>query len=106
HGYNMKTLSYNLLFGALEDAKADGVKDEWFMYMDKQHKNKEIFALPKPPFKSDIFFTDPSNVEWQNYIGAKTKEAFEVYPFDGYQVDQVGNRDKNLYDYSGNQIGR
>lgn len=104
HSYNMKTLSYNLLFGALEDAKADGVKDEWFMYMDKNHQNKEIFALPKPPFKSDIFFTDPSNVEWQNYIGAKTKEAFEVYPFDGYQVDQVGNRDKKLYDYSGTLI--
>lgn len=102
--YKMKTLSYNLLYGALDDAKADGVRDEWFMYMDKAQKNKEIFALPKPPFKSDIFFTDPSNVEWQNYIRSRTKEAFEVYDFDGYQVDQVGNRDKNLYDYSGNLI--
>lgn len=104
HGYNMKTLSYNLIYGALEDAAADGVKDEWYMYKDKNHQNKEVFALPKPPFKSDIFFTDPSNTSWQNYIGGKTKEAFEVYPFDGYQVDQVGNRNKYLYTYDGSLI--
>ncbi len=102
--YNMKTLSYNLLYGALDDAKGDGVRDEWFMYVDKQHKKKEVLTMQKPPFKSDISFTDPANSEWQNYIGARTKEAFEVYDFDGYQVDQVGNRDKNLYDYSGNLI--
>lgn len=104
HSYNMKTLSYNLLYGALSDAAADGVMDEWFMYQDQQHEKKEIFALPKPPFKSDIFFLDPSNTGWQNYIAAKTKEAFEVYNFDGFQVDQVGNRDKKLYTYSGNLI--
>ncbi len=104
HGYNMKTLSYNLIYGALSDASSDGVKDQWYMYQDQQHVTKEIFALPKPPFKSDIYFLDPSNTGWQNYIAARTKEAFEVYDFDGFQVDQVGNRDKNLYDYSGNPL--
>lgn len=104
HGYNMKTLSYNLIYGALSDAAADGVNDQWYMYKDQQHLTKEVFPLPKPPFKSDIYLLDPSNTGWQNYIAAKTKEAFEVYNFDGYQVDQLGNRDKNLYNYSGNLI--
>ena len=104
HGYNMKALSYNLIYGALSDAAADGVNDQWYLYKDQQHATKEVFPLPKPPFKSDIYFLDPSNTGWQNYIGAKTKEAFEVYNFDGYQVDQVGNRDKNLYNYSGDFI--
>ena len=104
HGYNMKTLSYNLIYGALSDAAADGVNDQWYMYKDQQHLIKEVFPLPKPPFKSDIYLLDPSNTGWQNYIAAKTKETFEVYNFDGYQVDQLGNRDKNLYTYSGNLI--
>jgi dextranase len=104
HSYNMKTLSYNLIYGALSDAASDGVSDEWYMYQDRQHVTKEVFGLPKPPFKSDIYFLDPSNKGWQDYIAAKTKEAFEVYHFDGFQVDQVGNRDKNLYTYSGNLL--
>ena len=29
---------------------------------------------------------------------------YKVYDFDGYQIDQVGNRDKTLYDYNGNEI--
>ena len=104
HGYNMKTLSYNLIYGALSDAATDGVNDQWYLYQDQQHLKKDVLALPRPPFKSDIYFLDPSNSGWQNYIATKTKEAFEVYNFDGYQVDQVGNRDKTLYSYSGNLI--
>src|SRR5665647_1939574 len=104
HGYNMKTLSYNLIYGALSDAAADGVNDQWYMYNDLQHVKKEVIPLPNPPFKSDLFLLDPSNTNWQNYIATKTKEAFEVYNFDGYQVDQLGNLNKNLYTYSGNLI--
>ncbi|MEP6927106.1 MAG: glycoside hydrolase family 66 protein [Ginsengibacter sp.] len=104
HGYNMKTLSYNLIYGALNDAAEDGVSDQWYMYQDQQHITKDIFTLPRPPFKSDIYFLDPSNTGWQNYISGKTEDAYKVYNFDGYQVDQVGNRNKNLYNYSGASI--
>ncbi len=104
HNYDMKTLSYNLIYGALDDAASDGVNDQWYLYQDKQHATKEVFPLPRPPFKSDIYFLDPSNTGWQNYISAKTKDVYQVYGFDGYQVDQVGNRDKYLYNYSGNFV--
>ncbi len=103
-GFNMKTLSYNMIYGALNDAAADGVNDQWYMYQDQQHQKKQVIQLPQPPFKSDIFFLDPSNTGWQNYIAAKTKEAFEVYDFDGYQVDQFGNLNKNVYTWPGNPI--
>ena len=104
HSYDMKTLSYNLIYGALDNAAADGVDDKWYMYQDQQHTIKEVFPLPHPLFKSDIYFLDPSNAGWQNYIAAKTKEAYRVYPFDGYQVDQVGNRNKSLYNYAGSTL--
>jgi len=101
--YNMKTLSYNAIYGALDDAASDGVSDQWYMYEDQHHQTRPVLQLP-PPFKSSIYYMDPSNTGWQNYIAGKTKEAFEVYDFDGNQVDQYGNLNKKVYTYSGEPI--
>ncbi|MNS22943.1 Cycloisomaltooligosaccharide glucanotransferase precursor [compost metagenome] len=102
HSYNMKTLSYNLCYGSLSDAASDGVSEEWYAYTDKNHTTKDKFELPKPPFKSDIMFMNPGNKGWQDYIIAANNNLYKVFDFDGYQIDQVGNRNKTLYDYNGN----
>ena len=104
HAHNIKTMAYNLCYGALDDAAADGVLDQWYMYTDQLHTNKEVVPLPMPPFKSNLNLVDPSNSGWQNYIAAKTNDAYSVYAFDGYQVDQMGNLNKALYNYSGASI--
>jgi len=104
HAHGIKTMSYNLCYGALDDAAADGVADRWYMYTDQLHMNKEVVPLPMPPFKSNLNLVDPSNPDWQNYIAARTNDAFAVYSFDGYQVDQMGNLNKPLYNYAGNPI--
>jgi dextranase len=103
HSYNMKTLHYNLAYGALSDAAAAGVKDEWYLYNDANHTVKNEFTLPMPPFKSNITFTDPSNTGWQQYIAAKTDDVYTVFGFDGYQIDQVGDRG-TVYNYSGSVV--
>jgi dextranase len=102
--FNMKTLSYNLCYGALSDAEADGVSDKWYLFSDMNHINKDVFQLPSPPFKSWIYFVNPANKGWQNYLTERNEEMYRVYAFDGYQIDQVGNRDKKLYDYDGNEV--
>jgi dextranase len=104
HSYNMKTLHYNLAYGALNDAAADGVSENWYLFDDASHTKKEITTLPQPMFKSDLNLVDPSNTGWQQYLAAKTNEAYQVYPFDGYQIDQMGNRDKTLYNYNGGTV--
>lgn len=104
HSYNMKTLSYNLAYGALGDAAAAGVQEQWYLFVDANHSTKEVIQLPQPPFKSNIYFTDPSNTGWQQYIAAKTNEVYQVFGFDGYQIDQVGNRNKTLYNYLGTPV--
>lgn len=104
HSRNMKAMSYNLAYGALSDAASDGVDDRWYMYTDPNHTVKDVLNLPVPPFKSNIYLLDPSNTGWQNYIASKTAEAYAVYKFDGFHVDQVGDRNKNLYTYSGAPI--
>jgi dextranase len=102
HGCNMKAMSYNLCYGALKDAAADGVSDEWYMYKDNQHQTKEVMNLP-PPFKSNIYLLNPANISWQQYIAGKTNDMYAVYDFDGYHVDQLGDLGVP-YDYSGNKI--
>lgn len=104
HQYNMKAMSYNLAYGALNDAAADGVSDQWYLYTDPYHTTKYAFNLPMPPFKSNIYLMDPSNVGWQNYIANQTNNMYQVYDFDGYHVDQLGNLNKSLYTYGGNAI--
>lgn len=104
HNFNMKTLSYNLAYGALSDASTAGVSDQWYLFTQPNHTTKEVIQLPNPPFKSSIYIIDPSNTGWQQYISAKTNDVYTVFGFDGYQIDQVGNRNKNLYNYAGELV--
>jgi dextranase len=103
HQYGMQAMFYNLCYGALSDAAGDGVQAEWYLYKNTTHTDKDGFILPKPPFKSDIFFTDPSNTGWQRYIAKKNSDVYQVFDFDGYHVDQVGDRG-TVYDHSGKQV--
>lgn len=86
----MKTLSYNLCYGALSNAAADGVDETWYMFSDDDLVNKKVHKLSSP-FKSSIYLTNPGNEEWQNYLASQNKILYDNYPFDGYQIDQLGN---------------
>ena len=100
---NMKTMFYNLGFGALNDAAADGVNEQWYAFKNNGHGNTDVHTLPKPPFNSDIFLLDPSNTSWQQYISARNNEVYGVFDFDGFHVDQLGDRG-NLYRYDGSTV--
>lgn len=102
-GYNMKTLHYNLCYGALNNAASEGVLPQWYLYNDAAHHALNENDLPMPPFKSNLYILDPSNADWQNYIASKTEDAFKLYDFDGWQIDQLGDRG-TVYNYSGGQV--
>lgn len=101
--YNMKSMFYNLCFGALSDAQADGVNESWYIFKDQNHQNKDYHDLPNPYFWSDIFLTNPNNKDWQNYLIAQNNDLYSVFNFDGYQIDQLGNRG-TVYDYNGDAV--
>lgn len=100
---NMKAMFYNLVYGAWKDAAADGVKDEWYAYTDNAHTTKDKISLPQPPFLSDIYVLDPSNVSWQNHLISENKKVYGALPFDGFHMDQVGNRGTR-YKYDGTSL--
>jgi dextranase len=99
HEFGMKSMFYNLCFGALSDAAADGVKDEWYLFKDASHTSKDSHDLPSS-WKSDIYLVNPANAEWQKYMAQRNDDVYTNLNFDGYQIDQLGQRG-TLYDYSG-----
>ncbi len=103
HGKNMKAMFYNLIFGAWDDAEADGVNKEWFVFKDNTHTNRDFHPLPSPPFLSNLYLLDPSNSGWQNYIANQNNIVYQHLDFDGYHMDQLGDRG-DTYKYDGSRL--
>ncbi|MGE8425784.1 MAG: glycoside hydrolase family 66 protein, partial [Sphingobacterium siyangense] len=102
HGRGMKAMFYNLLYGALANAAADGVSEQWYLFKDDKHQEKDMHPL-NAPFRSNIYLVDPGNTAWQAYINKRHQDVFAVYDFDGYHIDQLGDRGK-LYNYNGQEV--
>lgn len=102
HTYGMKSMFYNLCFGALDDAAADGVKEAWYIFKGSGHTDKDMHALPSS-WKSNIYLLNPGNTEWQAYIAQRNDDVYASFDFDGYQIDQLGSRG-DRYDYNGNKV--
>jgi dextranase len=102
HEFNMMAMNYNLLFGAYEESEKEGVKREWRLFQDSAHETQDSHPLPDS-WASDILLLDPSNKEWQSFLVEKEKEAFNKLPFDGWHVDQLGDRGMR-FDYEGNIV--
>lgn len=100
--YNIKSMNYNLLYGAYADAAIDGVNDEWRIFEDNSHTSPKFHDLPDS-WESDIYLTSPANEDWKNYIYQKEKDAFDALPFDGWHIDQLGDQG-TVYNYSGNPV--
>lgn len=114
HKRNMKSIFYNLAFGALANpqeevnettAEQDGVKEEWYCYRspgDHSDANIDKHVL-REWGKSDIYLVNPGNPEWQEYLGRQNDMVYSNFNFDGYQIDQLGDRGR-LYAYDGDFI--
>ena len=102
HSLGMKAMFYNLCFGVLDDAKADGVKDQWRVYTDNAHSKNDHHQLPSD-WKSDIYLVDPANADWQKYLAERNADVYKSLDFDGFHIDQLGDRG-TVYDYYGSQL--
>ena len=103
HARGMLTLFYNLGYGCLEDFATDDVSREWLMYTDKQHTTIDNHPLGSP-FKSAIYLTNLHHQGWRDYLRARNEEVYAIFNFDGWQIDQLGDRLHEVYDYEGNTI--
>ena len=102
HNRGMKAMFYNLLFGALSNAAADGVQDEWYLYKDPNRQEKDSHVLDAP-FRSSIYLTNPALADWQNYLIQRHRDVYGVFDFDGFHIDQLGDRG-TVYNYNGEVV--
>ena len=102
HDRGMKSIFYNLCFGALDGWEERGVEPEWFIFKDKKHQTKDFHDLPDS-WKSDIYLVNPAGEGWLNYLSERNDEVYSMLDFDGFQIDQLGSRG-NVYDYDGNSV--
>lgn len=104
HRYGMKSIFYNLCFGAWKDYRNDGVSEDWGLYKKDSNGNlyQDYHDLPSN-WQSDIYLMNPGSGEWQEYLKARNKEVYDNYGFDGYQIDQLGGRG-NVFEKNGNKI--
>lgn len=102
HLFGMKSFFYNLCFGVLDGYESRGVKEEWLAFKDRSHTQKDKHDLPDS-WKSDIYLANPANAEWQAFLADRNDDVYACLDFDGYQIDQLGNRG-TLYNYNGTQL--
>jgi dextranase len=94
HGYNMKAMFYDLIYGALwYDANNlkpgnDGVKNEWYIYTDIKHE--DVWDYPMSGTSASLLHTNPGNAGWQDYMNNQMNNLYNKLPFDGFHMDQVG----------------
>lgn len=102
HRHGMKAMWYDLCYGALDGFEADGVSDRWLIFSDANHSTRSSLTMPDG-WKSDIYLTNPGNTDWQRYMASRASEVYRHLDFDGYHVDQVGDRGV-VYDYYGSEV--
>ena len=98
----MKTLFYDLCYGALENAGEEGVDATWYLFTDPSHTNRDKHQLPSS-FRSSIYLVNPARAEWTDYLADNIRDLYQVYGFDGFHIDQLGARSA-LYDYNGSGV--
>jgi len=100
---NIASMSYNLIYGAWEDFASDGVSKKWMLYNDTKHQDINKHDLDNNWALSDILVLNPANTLWQDYIFQKTQNVYNYLDFDGWHLDQLGNRGE-VYDYDGKLV--
>lgn len=91
HKYNIASMFYDLCYGVLEWAEEDGVSPSWYIYKEPSARNRDYHPL-SAPFRSNIYLVDPGNAGWLDYFSDRVDEVYKVFGFDGFHIDQLGNR--------------
>lgn len=103
HQYGMAAMNYNLLFGAWKDYKDYPIDPSWGLYTDREGQEQDYHPLPDDWASNRIYLFNPQNKAWQDYIIKQELDVFDYLDFDGWHVDQLGDRGKR-YDALGNPI--
>ncbi|WLR51347.1 glycoside hydrolase family 66 protein [Bacillus tianshenii] len=99
---NMNTMANNLLYGAESQAKKQGIQIRWRLYSNPE---RTAYASHNSPddWRSDLYVLNPFHEGWQDYIIENQKQAMDTLGFDGWHVDQLGDKSP-VYNFAATKI--
>ena len=101
--FGMASMAYNLMYGAYENYQSTSPIDpSWGLYRSGGVQDAHPLNIPGWETQSLALF-DPGHVGWQDWIAARTAEAFDAMPFDGWHIDTLGDRGA-VFDDAGQSI--
>ncbi|SFU78117.1 glycoside hydrolase family 66 protein [Pseudoduganella namucuonensis] len=90
HAAGMAAMQYNLIYGAAIDYQADGVSPAWGLYDSKGGKQWQ-YTLPSSWASPIIYFFNPADPGWRNFLLEREMDVFKAFDFDGWHADTVGD---------------
>ena len=101
--FGMASMAYNLMYGAYENYQSTSpIEPSWGLYRSGGVQDAHPLNIPGWETQSLALF-DPGHVGWQDWIAARTAEAFSAMPFDGWHIDTLGDRGA-VFDDAGQSI--
>ncbi len=93
HATSAVAMDYNLIYGAWAGYGSDGsgVSPRWGLFKKSNCTDQVNDALTDLE-TSNLYIFDPGNPAWQSYISHREKDVNDVYGFDGWQADQLGDQ--------------
>lgn len=110
---NMTNMAYNMIYAGTDsfvkdDAGNPTKEADWQIYFAPDNDRGEgafTFQMGfSPSGNGNLYFMNPLNKEWQEYIFAQEKYALETLGFDGWHGDTVGDWGK-MVDAFGEPLG-
>lgn len=113
HDKNMVNMAYNMIYAGtdsfVKDAEGNPAEAaDWQLYFAPDNERGEgafTFQMGfSPSGNGSLYFMNPLNQDWQQYIFSQENHIFEVLDFDGWHGDTVGEWGK-MTDALGNPLG-
>ncbi|MCT1404075.1 carbohydrate binding domain-containing protein [Paenibacillus sp. p3-SID867] len=91
----ISNMAYNMVYAATSGYEQDGVEQDWALYYaDDNPSGKGHFSFKMadstPTGITHLYFFNPRNPGWQNYIFGEMNKVFQAFDFDGWHGDTVG----------------
>lgn len=102
HGFGMAAMNYNLLYGAWS-GYGDGVDYHWGLWRKTDGTDQYRLPMPGGWATPALFIFNPGDPGWQHFLIGQEANVFAAYPFDGWQVDQVGDPG-TVYNFTGKPV--
>jgi dextranase len=109
HRHNMMAMAYNASYSSYDDVftrTKDRLPLTWAIW-DSPHNPRSVATAKSLELHNAdgwstrrLFYMNQNDPQWQNYLFARMRDLFAVYPFDGWHVDTFGERGGYAFDGS------